>query len=247
MISNVVEQLDPHSVYIPKEEMQQIAENMQGAFVGIGVSFFMEQDTVSVVRVLENGPSKAVGILPGDRILIADRDTLFGKNKNSASIIRSLKGKPDTKVQLQVYRKATEEFLEFNLERGEVPIPSVYGYLLSEGVGYIQINRFAQKTGVEFRKTLANLKEQGADQLVLDLRDNPGGYLHIAEEISDAFLSKGEVMVITQSNQGERKVTLATDGGLFEKGHSYLLIYVHYNYYQNYLKLLHMPHLRYIL
>ena len=224
MISNVVEQLDPHSVYIPKEEMQQITESMQGAFVGIGVSFFMEQDTVSVVRVLENGPSKAVGILPGDRILMADQDTLFGKNKNSASIIRSLKGKPDTKVQLQVYRKATEEFLEFNLERGQVPIPSVYGYLLSEGVGYIQINRFAQKTGVEFRQTLVNLKEQGADQLVLDLRDNPGGYLHIAEEISDAFLPKGKVMVITESNQGEREEALATEGGLFEKGQVYVLI-----------------------
>ena len=224
MISNVVEQLDPHSVYIPKEEMQQITESMQGAFVGIGVSFFMEQDTVSVVRVLENGPSKAVGILPGDRILMADQDTLFGKNKNSASIIRSLKGKPDTKVQLQVYRKATEEFLEFNLERGQVPISSVYGYLLSEGVGYIQINRFAQKTGVEFRQTLVNLKEQGADQLVLDLRDNPGGYLHIAEEISDAFLPKGKVMVITESNQGEREEALATEGGLFEKGQVYVLI-----------------------
>ena len=224
MISNVVEQLDPHSVYIPKEEMQQITESMQGAFVGIGVSFFMEQDTVSVVRVLENGPSKAVGILPGDRILMADQDTLFGKNKNSAAIIRSLKGKPDTKVQLQVYRKATEEFLEFNLERGQVPIPSIYGYLLSEGVGYIQINRFAQRTGVEFRKKLVSLKEQGADQLVLDLRDNPGGYLHIAEEISDAFLSKGKVIVITESNQGEREEALATEGGLFEKGQVYVLI-----------------------
>ena len=105
-----------------------------------------------------------------------------------------------------------------------MPIPSVYGYLLSEGVGYIQINRFAQRTGVEFRKTLVSLKEQGADQLVLDLRDNPGGYLHIAEEISDAFLSKRKVMVITESNQGEREEALASEGGLFEKGQVYVLI-----------------------
>lgn len=224
MIESVVEQLDPHSVYISKEEMQQVKESMQGAFVGIGVSFFMEQDTVSVVRVLEHGPSKAVGILPGDRILIADQDTLFGKNRNSNSIIRSLKGKPETEVRLQVYRKSTQEFLDFNLERGQVPIPSVYGYLFSEGVGYIQINRFAQKTGQEFRETLKELKDLGADQLILDLRDNPGGYLHIAEEISDAFLPKGKVMVITQSNQGKRVEARATDGGLFEKGQVYVLV-----------------------
>ena len=224
IIEDVVEQLDPHSVYIPKEEMQQIAENMQGSFVGIGVSFFMEQDTVSVVRVLDNGPSKAAGILPGDRILIAGKDTLFGKNRSSASVIKSLKGKPNTEVALKVYRKTTNQLLSLTLKRGDVPIPSVHGYMLSEGVGFIQINRFAQSTGNEFRKLLTNLKEQGADQLVLDLRDNPGGYLHIAEEISDAFLPKDDVIVITQSNQGKRKIAVATEFGLFEKGQVYVLI-----------------------
>jgi len=224
IIEDVVEQLDPHSVYIPKEEMQQIAENMQGSFVGIGVSFFMEQDTVSVVRVLDNGPSKAAGILPGDRILIAGKDTLFGKNRSSASVIRSLKGKPNTEVAFKVYRKTTNQLLSLTLKRGDVPIPSVHGYMLSEGVGFIQINRFAQSTGNEFRKLLTNLKEQGADQLVLDLRDNPGGYLHIAEEISDAFLPKDDVIVITQSNQGKRKIAVATEFGLFEKGQVYVLI-----------------------
>lgn len=224
MIDDVIEKLDPHSVYIPKEELQQIAENMQGAFVGIGVSFFMEQDTVSVVRVLENGPSRAVGILPGDRILIADKDTLYGKNKNSESVIRTLKGKPNTEVELQVYRKQTNQLLNFKVKRGKVPIPSVHGYLLSEGVGYIEINRFAETTGVEFRKILKGLKEKGTDQLVLDLRDNPGGYLHIAEEISDAFLPKGDVIVITKSNQGKREFSIATADGLFEKGQVYVLI-----------------------
>ena len=113
IIDNSISQLDPHSVYIPREEMQKISEEMQGTFVGIGVSFFMEQDTVSVVRVLENGPSKAVGILPGDRILIADQDTLFGQNRSSESIIKTLKGKPETIVQLKIYRKQTKEFLNF--------------------------------------------------------------------------------------------------------------------------------------
>ena len=158
IIDNSISQLDPHSVYIPREEMQKISEEMQGTFVGIGVSFFMEQDTVSVVRVIENSPSKAVGILPGDRILIADQDTLFGQNRSSESIIKTLKGKPETIVQLKIYRKQTKEFLNFDVERGEVPIPSVYGYLLEEGVGYIQLNRFAETTGVEFRKILIELK-----------------------------------------------------------------------------------------
>ncbi len=224
MIENVVEDLDPHSVYIPKEDMQRVRENMQGVFVGIGVSFFMEKDTVSVVRVLRGGPSEAVGILPGDRILIADKDTLYGKNKSSAMIIKRLKGKPKTNVKLNVYRKTTQEFFEFDIRRKEVPIPSVYGYMLFDKTGYIQINRFAQTTTDEFKKTIVKLKEQGAIQLVLDLRDNPGGYLHIAEEISDIFLSKGQVMVITQSNQGEREKMIATEGGLFEEGQVYVLI-----------------------
>ena len=143
IIDNSISQLDPHSVYIPGEEMQKINEEMQGTFVGIGVSFFMEQDTVSIVRVLEKGPSKAAGILPGDRILIANQDTLYGQNRTSASIIKTLKGKPKTTVQLKIYRKQTKKFLNFDVERGEVPIPSVYGYLLTKGVGYIQLNRFA--------------------------------------------------------------------------------------------------------
>tara|TARA_Y100000389_G_scaffold202973_1_gene249931 strand:- start:1844 stop:3430 length:1587 start_codon:yes stop_codon:yes gene_type:complete len=224
IIDNSISQLDPHSVYIPKEEMQKISEEMQGAFVGIGVSFFMEQDTVSVVRVLEKGPSKAVGILPGDRILIADQDTLFGQNRSSASIIKTLKGKPKTVVQLKIYRKQTKELLNFDVERGEVPIPSVYGYLLAEGVGYIQLNRFAETSGVEFRKILSELKLKGAKKLVLDLRDNPGGYLHVAKEISDTFLSKGKTMIITKSNQGKRESSVATEGGLFEEGQVYVLI-----------------------
>tara|TARA_B100000767_G_scaffold235464_1_gene228733 strand:- start:4976 stop:6562 length:1587 start_codon:yes stop_codon:yes gene_type:complete len=224
MIEQVVEQLDPHSVYIPKEKMQEIAENMQGGFVGIGVSFFMEQDTVSVVRVLENGPSKAIGILPGDRILIAGKDTLFGKNRSNTAVIRSLKGKPNTEVDIQVYRKSSKEFFDFTLKRDKVPIPSVHGYLMSKGVGFIQINRFALTTGVEFRKILTSLKSKGLDKLVLDLRNNPGGYLHIAEEISDAFLPKDDIIVITQSNQGVRKSALATEVGLFEKGQVYVLI-----------------------
>lgn len=224
MIENVVEDLDPHSVYISKEDMQQVKESMQGAFVGIGISFFMEKDTVSVVRVLKDGPSELAGIFPGDRILIADKDTLYGKNQTSPMIIKRLKGKPKTKVKLKVYRKTTQEFLEFEIERKKVAIPSVYGYMFFEKTGYIQINRFAQTTTEEFRKIVVKLKKQGAHQLVLDLRDNPGGYLHIAEEISDTFLSKGQVVVITQSNQGKRERTIATEGGLFEEGQVYVLI-----------------------
>jgi carboxyl-terminal processing protease len=224
IIDNSISQLDPHSVYIPGDEMQKINEEMQGTFVGIGVSFFMEQDTVSIVRVLEKGPSKAAGILPGDRILIANQDTLYGQSRTSASIIKTLKGKPKTTVQLKIYRKQTKKFLNFDVERGEVPIPSVYGYLLTKGVGYIQLNRFAETSGKEFKKTLNELKLKGAKKLVLDLRDNPGGYLHIAEEITDAFLSKGKIMIITQSNQGKRKSIVATGGGLFEEGQVYVLI-----------------------
>ena len=130
VIEDIVNKLDPHSVYIPASQRQSIAENMQGNFEGIGVSFFMVRDTVSILRVLEGGPSEAAGILAGDKILIADNDTLYQKNYASERIIKILKGPSDTQVALTIFRKSKNETLNIDLKRGKVPLRSVESYYM---------------------------------------------------------------------------------------------------------------------
>tara|TARA_B110000977_G_scaffold199799_1_gene288285 strand:- start:2667 stop:4268 length:1602 start_codon:yes stop_codon:yes gene_type:complete len=219
VIEDIVNKLDPHSVYIPASQRQSIAENMQGNFEGIGVSFFMVRDTVSILRVLEGGPSEAAGILAGDKILIADNDTLYQKNYASERIIKILKGPSDTQVALTIFRKSKNETLKIDLKRGKVPLRSVESYyMLADNIGYIKINRFSQTTYEEFESATKSLMASGMTKMILDLRDNPGGYLSAAREISDTFLDKDQTIVITQTNKGKEERSFATGLGIFKEG-----------------------------
>ena len=224
VIEDVIDRLDPHSAFIPEDELRFVNENMQGEFVGIGVSFFMMDDSLKIVRVIENGPSEKVGILAGDRILSANQDTLYGKNLSSGAIVEKLRGKPDTEVTLDLFRPKTNRRFPLKLKRAAVPIVSVYHYAINDDTGYIKINRFAQTTSTEFETALHELKRQGVTQLILDLRDNPGGYMFAAEKIADHFLAAGQSIVKIRSNQGKEEVTLAKEGGSFEDGQVYVLI-----------------------
>ena len=224
VIQDLIERLDPHSFYIPKEELARLNENMKGNFVGIGVSFFMVEDTVNVVRVLPGGPSKTAGILAGDRILIANQDTLYGKQLSSQDIVNTLRGEESTEVNLDLYRPSSNEKFSLRFDRAAVPITSVESYMIEEGIGYIQINRFAETTNKEFQLAITSLKSKGMSKLILDLRNNPGGYLEAAEAIADTFLSEGQAIVTVESNQGERETTYATSNGEFEDGLVYVLI-----------------------
>ena len=224
-INDMLLKLDPHSVYIPAREHDQIAETMNGKFVGIGVQFRMEKDTVTVLGVIKGGPSEKAGIKAGDRILIADRDTLYGKHYPSDSIVSKLKGQPDTRVDLIIYRKATGKTIPFKVTRGEVPINSVdAAYMLTDKLGYIKINKFAATTYDEFKAALSRLLDQGMERLVLDLRQNPGGYLEIATRIIDEFLPEGKMIVFTKNKRGTIRETLATQKGDFENKPVYVLI-----------------------
>ena len=224
VIQDLIQKLDPHSFYIPKDELSRMAENMQGNFKGIGVSFFMINDTVNVVRVLPGGPSKSAGILAGDRILIANQDTLYGKQLQSQDIVNTLRGEENTPLQLSLFRPSGQKKITVELNRGTVPITSVSHYVIQPEIGYIKINRFAETTSREFSQAITDLKQKGMTQLILDLRNNPGGYLQAAEEIADVFLAEGKAIVMVQSNKGEQKVTYATKDGAFEKGQVYVLI-----------------------
>ncbi|PHS52832.1 MAG: peptidase S41 [Lutibacter sp.] len=242
-ITNMLAKLDPHSVYIPKEELQRVTENMQGKFVGIGVSFLMHEDSVVVTSVIKGGPSEKVGIKAGDRIIVANNDTLFGKSilnkagvetndrssirsrKISDAVMRSLKGEPETSVDISVYRRSMDEVLEITIARGEVSIKSVSSYyMINETLGYINIDRFARTTYDEFKIGLDELISKGMNALVLDLRGNPGGFMDIANSIIDEFLEDGKLIVFTKNKNGEVDKSYATSDGDFEDGKVYVLI-----------------------
>nr|WP_240797093.1 PDZ domain-containing protein [Tenacibaculum maritimum] len=177
-ITNMLEKLDPHSVYIPKENLQAVTENMQGNFVGIGVQFRMNQDSIMVIHPIKNGPSIKAGIKAGDRILLANKDTLYGKGLRSNQILNVLKGNPNTNITLQIYRKTIDSLFEVEIQRGKVNIKSVdVAYMLNDSIGYIKLDRFARNTYKEFKNALNSLLNKGMTDLVLDLRGNGGDLL----------------------------------------------------------------------
>ncbi len=224
-VNGILDNLDPHSVYISKEDMDRVTENMKGDFVGIGVSFYTYKDTIAVIRSIENGPSAKVGIKGGDRIIMADNDTLYGDRLSDGEIVKKLKGPINTKVNLKVYRKGEPELLSFTVKRGNIPIKSMdAAYMLTNDLGYIKLNRFAESTYKEFKKGLDKLKGLGATQIALDLRENPGGFLGIAEQIVDEFLEDDKLILFTKNKRGNIEKSFATSKGDFEKGNVFVLI-----------------------
>ncbi|NAS31790.1 PDZ domain-containing protein [Flavobacteriaceae bacterium R38] len=224
-VNNILDKLDPHSVYIPKQEIQRETENMKGDFVGIGISFYMYKDTIAVIKTIEGGPSVEAGIEPGDRILTADGDELFGKEMESEEIVKKLRGKAGSPVMLGIYKKKTGEKVKVRVKRASVPIKSVDAfYMLTDDLGYIKVNRFAESTYREFKYALTVLKKSGATQIALDLRDNPGGYLGIAEQMADEFLEDDKLILFTKNKKGTIEKSFATRKGDFEKGQVYVMI-----------------------
>ena len=224
-INEMLGELDPHSVYIPKENLQAVQERMQGNFEGIGVQFRMINDSITVIQPIKGGPSILAGIKSGDRILIADKDTLFGKNISSNNIPKYLKGKPKTSVALQLYRKSNDSLFTVQVTRGKVNIKSVdLAYMLSDALGYIKIDRFARNTFREFKSSLQTLIDQGMTALVLDLRGNGGGFIDIANRIVDEFLEENTLIVFTKNNQNKIEKSFSSAKGSFKKGGLYILI-----------------------
>lgn len=225
MVNQMLNNLDPHSTYISKEEYSSVTENMKGEIVGIGISFYKIEDSIAVIQSLPNGPSKQAGILPGDRILFADGIQLYDQNLRNDSIMRILKGELNTEVNLKIKRKGKEELIDFKLSRNRIPIKSVNaGIVLEEDLGYIKINRFAETTYTEFIEKLNELKNQGVENLVLDLRDNGGGFLREAIAIADEFLPDGTPILFTKNRKGNTKENYATRKSAFKNGKLYVLI-----------------------
>ncbi|HLV38850.1 S41 family peptidase [Xanthomarina sp.] len=224
-VNGILNTLDPHSVYIPKEDMERVADNMKGDFVGIGINFYTYKDTVTVIRTIDDGPSEKAGIRGGDRIIMANGDSIFGKDWSNNAIIKKLKGPINTLVDLKVYRRGEPELLDFKVKRNHIPIKSVdAAYKLTDKLGYIKVNRFAESTYKEFKKELNKLQKEGITELVLDLRGNPGGFLGVAEQIADEFLEKDKLILFTKNKRGDVEKSYATKKGDFENGRVFVLI-----------------------
>lgn len=224
-IIGMLEKLDPHSSYSNKEETQAFLEPLEGNFDGIGVQFNMLTDTLYIIQVVPGGPSEKVGILPGDRIIMVDDTLIAGVNMSTPDIMKRLRGKKGSIVNIKILRGGVPELIEFRITRDKIPIYSIdAAYMVDKNIGYIKLNRFSATTMDEFNEALKKLKGQGMKQLILDLQYNGGGHLDAAVELVDEFLDKGKLIVYTEGNKMPRRENKSTSSGNFEKGDVIVLV-----------------------
>lgn len=221
----ILSELDPHSTYIPAKQMKSVNEEMSGKFFGIGVQFVIQKDTVMVVEVVTGGPSHKLGILAGDRIISVNENNIAGIGIKSDSIVSLLRGKKGTIVNVGVHRNGFSEPIKFEIERGEIPLYSVdAAYMVDNKIGYIKINRFAEKTATEFTEAIQKLQAYGLQKLIVDLRGNSGGYLNVVFRMADELLPANNMIVYTEGRARAREDYLSTTSGLFKKGKVAVLI-----------------------
>ena len=225
MITKGLQSLDPHSAYIPKDEVKAMSEQIYGNFDGIGISYNIFKDTLHVIQTIPGCPAEKVGILPGDRIIRVDGRTIAGVNVRRSEIPKLLRGPRGTKVTVEIARLGETGLLPFVVERDKIPIYSVdAAYMVRPGVGYIKLNSFSVTTPKEVQEAMTRLKKEGMTSLVLDLQGNGGGVMSSAIDLSDQFLDAGKLIVYTQGEHQRRHDALASDRGAFEKGRVVVLI-----------------------
>lgn len=206
-IPEMLENLDPHSTYIPAREMQGVEEEMQGNFSGIGVQFSIQEDTVVVIEVISGGPSHKLGLMAGDRIVMVNDSLIAGVGIQNDQVLKLLRGQKGTKVKVSNLRKGYAELFDFDITRGDIPIFSVdVSYMIDKETGFIKVSRFAEQTYREFMEGMARLDSAGASKIIIDLRGNPGGYLTAVIRMVDEFLGKDEPILITRGKSQPEKV-----------------------------------------
>lgn len=225
IIPRVLEELDPHSTYVPKDEVEMANSDLEGSFSGIGVQFNIQNDTVMVVDVIAGGPSEKVGIMPGDRIVEVNDSVFVGKELNNNKVLKTLRGEKDTKVKVGIKRNSSAETLHFTITRGDIPVNSVdIAYAITPKIGYIKVSRFGANTYNEFVTELTKLKKQGCEEFIIDLRYNSGGYLHAAIKMINEFLEKDELIVYTEGRNYSREDAVANGKGMFKNNRICVLI-----------------------
>ena len=216
-IPRILEELDPHSVYINAKDAQLADEDLKGSFSGVGIEFTIRNDTLHVQNVISNGPAERAGVIAGDKLVSVDDSAFVGKIVTNEEAQRRLKGPKDTKVKLGMKRYGSKEVKYFTVTRGEIPMKSVTAtYMLNDKTGYIRIKNFGETTYSELLIALVSLSQQGAEGICLDLRDNTGGYLTSAVQIANEFLPKGKLIVYTQGRKSPRQEFKSNGHGSYQ-------------------------------
>lgn len=213
IIPLILKELDPHSLYLPPEELKEADEDLQGNFDGVGITFNVPADTAIVISVITGGPSEKVGLIPGDRIVAIDGKNVAGVKFPQDSMVKLLRGLSGTKVKVQVKRES--ELVDFDITRGKIPVKSIdVAYMVNDTTGYIKLSRFSKSSYLEFLQAMVKLTAGGMKKLIFDLRDNPGGYLDQALYLSNEFLKKDQLIVYMQGLHRDRQDFKASGKGL---------------------------------
>lgn len=224
-IPEILENLDPHTAYIPARNMQEVQEEMTGNFSGIGVQFSIQDDTVRVIEVIPNGPSSQVGILPGDRIVTVNDSLIAGVNVKNNTVLSLLRGDRNTKVEVGIIRKGNNKALEFEITRDNIPLLSVdVSYMIDDETGFIKVSRFSEQTYSEFMQGMEKIHNLGAKKVIVDLRQNPGGSLASVLQLVDEFLEKGDDILYTEGVNQPRKTYRASGKNRWKDKEVFVLI-----------------------
>lgn len=236
-VSNIIEQtipqllsnLDPHTVYIPAKDLTSVNDELEGSFSGVGVSFFITNDTVRIVEVLSGGPSEKAGLLAGDKIVTVNDSVFTGKSVTNEKVFAALRGKKGTTVKLGIKRNTSEKLLSYDITRGDVPMTSIdAAYMVEKEIGYIKINKFARNTYDEFLQALVKLKNEGAERYILDLRGNGGGFMEMAILMANEFLPENALIVYTMGRERKNNQQFWSDGnGSFQEAELAILLDEH--------------------
>lgn len=215
-INGMLQKLDPHSLYIPKEEFTAVAEELNGNFEGVGIQFNIFNDTLMIVNTIVGGPSEKEGLMPGDRIVTIDNQNVAGIGITNSDVLKKLKGPKGSKVKVGIKRNGVKQMLSFSITRDVIPVHSIdVAFKIDSKTGYIKVNEFTATTVEEFVNSCETLVENGVEKLIIDLRGNAGGYLNAAVDICEQFLPKGSKIVYTEGRKSPKKEYISGKKGLF--------------------------------
>ena len=224
-IVRMLHELDPHSSYLSKEDLEELNEQLEGEFEGIGISFNVLEDTIYIIRAISGGPSEKVGIMAGDRIVKVEGKSVAGIGISTRDVQGLLKGEKGSTVEVSVKRRNNKELLDFSITRDKIPVNSLdAAYMVNSKIGYVKLSRFSHTTIDEFELAMKSLKEQGMEDLILDLSGNGGGWLPVAVELADHFLAGNKEIVRTEGSKVPDRRYQARRFGLFEKGNLVVMI-----------------------
>ncbi|MDE7155551.1 MAG: PDZ domain-containing protein, partial [Muribaculaceae bacterium] len=195
-LPELLSNLDPHSFYIPSEKLQGVNEELEGSFAGVGIQFMVNNDSITVIEVISGGPSEKVGLMPGDRIVSIDGESVAGTGISSEDVKTKLRGEEGTRVSLGIKRATSKKILNFDVTRGNVPVSSIdASYMINDSTGFIRVKRFNRTTYNEFIQSLIKLRAEGAKNYIIDLRGNTGGFMDVAILMANEFLEPKSVIV----------------------------------------------------